>query len=99
MTEQGIAVRFDHCGGGLTTRDGKPSTWFEIAGANGVYQPADAKVSADGKSLLLSSAAVPQPDRARFAWSQIAEPNLMNKEGLPATAFNTHWPKGSDPAR
>ena len=39
-----------------------------------------------------TSTAVAKPDRARFAWSQIAEPNLMNKEGLPAGAFNTHWP-------
>ena len=88
----GIAVRFDHSGGGLTTRDGAAPTWFEIAGPDEVYQKADAKLSADGKSIVLTSAAVPKPDRARFAWSQLAEPNLMNKEGLPAGAFNTHWP-------
>lgn len=95
VTDKGIAIRFDHTGGGLTTRDGTPPNWFEIAGADAVYQKADAKISDDGKWLLLTSAAVPKPDRARFAWSQIAEPNLMNKEGLPAAAFNTHWP--SDP--
>lgn len=88
----GIAVRFDHSGGGLTTRDGAAPTCFEIAGIDGIYQKADAKISADGKSIMLTSAAVPKPDRARFAWSQVALPNLMNKEGLPAGAFNTHWP-------
>ena len=76
-------MSFDHIGGGLVTRDGKPPTWFEIAGTDGVYQPADAKISADGKWILLTNAAVAKPDRARFAWSQIAEPNLMNKEDFP----------------
>ena len=90
VTEQGIAVRFDHLGGGLATRDGKPPSWFEIAGADDAYQPADAKISEDGKWILLTSANVPKPDRARFAWSQVAEPNLMNREGLPAAAFKTH---------
>ena len=87
-----IAVRFDQTGGGLVTRDGKAPTWFEIAGMDGEYRVADAKISGDGKTITLSNADVPQPDRARFAWSQIAEPNLMNREGLPAAAFNTHWP-------
>lgn len=92
VTAAGIAIRFDHGGGGLTTRDGKPPTWFEVAGGDGTFHPAEAKISADGKSLMLTSSKVPKPDRARFAWSQLAEPNLMNREGLPAAAFNTHWP-------
>ncbi len=91
-TDSGIRIEFDHTGGGLTTRDGKAPTLFEIAGSDGVYQPADATISADGKSIVLTSPSVAKPDRARFGWSQIAEPNLMNREGLPAAAFNTHWP-------
>ena len=98
VTAAGIAIRFDHNGGGLITRDGKPPTWFEVAAADGTYHPAEAKISADGKSLMLTSAKVPKPDRARFAWSQLAEPNLMNREGLPAAAFNTHWPLEPTPA-
>ncbi len=92
VTSDGIVIRFDHAGTGLATRDGKAPTWFEIAAADGNYHPADAKISEDGKFVLLTSDAVQNPDRARFAWSQLAEPNLMNKEGLPAAAFNTHWP-------
>ncbi len=94
VTDKGIAIRFDHTGGGLVSRDGKALTHFEIAGADAAYQPAEASI-VDGKWILLSSPSVPKPDRARFAWSQVAEPNLMNREGLPAAAFNTHWP--SDP--
>lgn len=90
--DSGIAIAFDYTGGGLTTRDGKSPTLFEIASVDGDYEPADAKISDDGKTIFLTSSKVPKPDRARFAWSQIAEPNLINKEGLPAAAFNTHWP-------
>ncbi|HSP43888.1 MAG TPA: sialate O-acetylesterase [Luteolibacter sp.] len=87
---KGMLVRFDHIGGGLASRDGKPLSWFELAGTDGKYHPAQAEIADDGKSILLTSEAVPEPQRARFAWSHIAEPNLMNKEGLPAGAFLTH---------
>ena len=97
VIDKGIAVRFDHTGGGLASRDGKPLNWFEIAGSDGVYQPAEATISADGTSLLLTNSKVAKPDRARFAWASIAEPNLMNRAGLPAAAFNTHWPRNLKP--
>ncbi|MGA0846187.1 MAG: sialate O-acetylesterase [Luteolibacter sp.] len=86
----GLIVRFEHSGGGLATRDGKAPTWFECAAADGEYHPALAEIMPDGKSIRLSSPKVPKPVRARFAWSQLAQPNLMNQEGLPAGAFLTH---------
>lgn len=93
VTGEGVVIRFDHVGGGLVSRDGKPLSHFEVAGDDGAYHPAVATVSGDGKSILLTSPDVPRPTRARFAWSQLAEPNLMNREGLPAPAFDTHWPE------
>lgn len=95
VTDKGVAVRFDHANGGLKTRDGKAPDWFEIAGPDGNYFPATAAISGNSDSILLTSPDVPHPDRARFAWSQVAEPNLVNDAGLPAGSFNTHWP--SDP--
>jgi sialate O-acetylesterase len=92
VTDKGIEITFDHTGGGLATRDGSAPTMFEIAGADAQFQPAEAKISADGKTILVTSPNVAKPDRVRFAWSQVAAPNLMNKEGLPAGAFNTHYP-------
>jgi sialate O-acetylesterase len=89
-----IRVKFDHAAGGLASRDGKPLTHFEIAGRDGLFHPAEARI--DGESVVLSSAKVPQPRRARFAWSKLAIPNLMDKDGLPATAFHTHWPVDPD---
>ncbi len=90
--EDAVLLHFHHTGSGLASRDGDPLSHFEIAAADDVFQPATATISEDGKTILLTSPSVPKPDRARFAWSQIAEPNLMNKEGLPAGAFHTHWP-------
>jgi sialate O-acetylesterase len=87
-----IRVRFDHTGSGLASRDQAPLSLFEIGGADGIFHAAEATVSDDDKTLLVRSAQVLQPDRVRFAWSQAAQPNLMNKEGLPAGAFNTTWP-------
>lgn len=87
-----IRVTFNETGTGLATRDGKDPDWFEIAGEDGNFVQAAAKIAPDGKSVLVHSDKVPAPFQVRFAWSQIAEPNLMNKEKLPAGGFNSHWP-------
>jgi len=38
---------------------------------------------------LVRSAAVPKPVAVRLGWIEVARPNLMNKEGLPAGPFRT----------
>lgn len=88
-----ITVNFDHTGSGLVARDGKALTHFEVAGADGKFQPGVATIAADGKSLSVSSDQIPAPTQVRFAWAETAEPNLMNKEGLPAGAFHSQWGK------
>jgi sialate O-acetylesterase len=88
-----ITVRFAHTGGGLVARDGQALTLFEIAGEDDVFVPATAEIAKDGKSVRVSSAQVAQPRAVRFAWDNVASPNLMNREGLPASAFHTHWPE------
>ena len=82
-----IRVSFDHVGGGLVSRDEKPLTWFAIAGADGNFVEAQAQI--DGNTVVVSSDKVAEPKTVRFAWDQDAEPNLSNKEGLPASAFRT----------
>lgn len=84
-----LRVSWDHVGSGLVARDGKPLSHFEIAGADGAFHPAVAEIDATGKEILVSAEAVPAPQQVRFAWSEIAEPNLMNREGLPAAAFHS----------
>ena len=74
-------------GSGLASRDGKPLREFEIAGPDGKFLPAEAVI--EGSDVLVSNAAVPAPTQVRHAWTQIPEANLINKEGLPASAFRT----------
>jgi len=87
VEEGKIRLRFDHTGSGLAARDGKPLDWFEVAGADQRYVTAEAKI--DGDTVLVWSEEVPEPVAVRFAWSRKATPNLMNKEGLPASPFRT----------
>jgi sialate O-acetylesterase len=79
-------LRFDFADG-LRSRDGKPLSWFTVAGADGKFVPATAEV--DGETVVVSAAAVAKPVHVRFGWHQIAEPNLENKHGLPAGPFRT----------
>jgi sialate O-acetylesterase len=82
-----IRLKFEHVGGGLTARDGKPLNWFTIAGEDKKFVDATAKI--EGESIVVSASEVAKPAAVRFAWNQIAEPNLANIEGLPASAFRT----------
>jgi len=89
MTVEGNKIRlaFDHVGGGLSSRDGQPLTWFTIAGEDKNFVPAKAEI--DGATVVVSADNVAQPVAVRFGWHQEAEPNLSNKEGLPASPFRT----------
>ena len=74
--------------GGLASRDGKPLTWFEIAGADKKFVKANAQI--DGDAIVVANASVAKPVAVRFGWHMNAEPNLVNKAGLPASPFRTH---------
>lgn len=89
MTVEGNAIRlsFDHVGSGLMARDEKPLTWFEIAGEDKQFVEAQAMV--DGDAIVVSTDTVANPVAVRFGWHQSAEPNFVNKEGLPASPFRT----------
>jgi sialate O-acetylesterase len=74
--------------GGLKASDGMPLSHFEIAGKEGSWHPATATVI-KGDRLVVTSEEVKQPVQARFAWNELAEPNLVNGAGLPASPFRT----------
>ena len=48
----------------------------------------------DGKDVVVSSKDVEKPTQVRFGWTNVANPNLCNKEGLPASPFRTKDWKG-----
>lgn len=82
-----IRIAFEHVGSGLATRDGLPPSHFTIAGEDQRFVPAKAAI--DGQTVVVYSDEVARPVAVRYAWRDDAEPNLMNKEGLPASPFRT----------
>lgn len=89
-----IRLSFAHVGGGLKARDGKALIEFEIAGEDGRFVPAQARI--DGDTVLVWSHEVGTPVQARLGWSNEAYPNLTNDAGLPASPFRTRdWQGGT----
>lgn len=87
-------VSFAHTAEGLRSRDKKPLNEFQIAGADGKFVAADATV--DGNSVIVSASEVKNPKAVRFGWRKIANPNLVNSAGLPASPFQTdNWQGGT----
>ena len=82
-----IRIFFDHAETGLVAKDGKELTHFEIAGPDNRFVPASAKIS--GKTVVVQAPEIKNPVAVRFAWDNIAEPNLYNKAGLPTSTFYT----------
>lgn len=86
-----IRIHFDHVAGGLVSRDGKPLDWFTIAGKDKKFVPAEATI--DGDAIIVRSKEVADPAAVRFGWHETAQPNLVNKAGLPTAPFRTDdWP-------
>jgi sialate O-acetylesterase len=79
-----IIVTFTNTGSGLVSHDGKPLDWFETAGRDGNFVAATATI--EGKDTLIVKAKK-KPVAIRFGWNEAAQPNLYNKEGLPAMPF------------
>jgi len=88
-----IEVTFTNTDSGLVSRNGEPINGFSIAGTDGKYYQAQAKIQ--GNKVILTSAEVKKPISVRFAWSESSQSNFINKEGLPAVPFrsNNPWEK------
>ncbi len=82
-----MRIGFDHAEGGLKTLDGEPPTWLQIAGADHVFF--DARAEIDGETVVVWSDDVTEPAAVRFGFHMLAEPNLTNGAGLPASPFRT----------
>ena len=86
-----IIISFSHTGSGLVTNDGEPPAEFAIAGADKKFVWASTLIE-NGKVLLWNDN-VKEPLYVRYAWADNpVNPNLYNKEGLPASPFRTDKP-------
>jgi sialate O-acetylesterase len=89
-----IRLTFAHVVGGLKSRDGKPLSEFEIAGADSKFVAAEAAI--DGNAVVVQSKEIAAPTQVRFGWRNVANPNLVNQAGLPASSFETNnWQGGA----
>ena len=89
-----LRLTFRDTAGGLRSRDRKPLTHFEIAGAQTGFVPAAAVLVRD--TIVLTSDAVDAPLAMRFAWHKLAAPNLTGGTGLPVGAFRSGRPPRPD---
>jgi sialate O-acetylesterase len=66
-----------------------PLKWFQVAGADGKYVDAEAKI--EGNAVVVQSAEVSAPVSVRYAWDNYPlGANLYNGAGLPAAPFRTN---------
>ena len=61
---------------------------FEIAGADGIYHKAHARI--DGSALIVSSQQVDKPVSVRYGWQPFSRANLVNGANLPCSTFKQH---------
>jgi sialate O-acetylesterase len=89
-TREGSALEiwFDHALG-LHSK-GDELKGFEVAGEDGRFVPATAKVQ--GTHVLVSSPEVAEPVQVRYAWQNFTDANLYNGEPLPASTFIAQVP-------
>lgn len=85
-----IILAFNYTGSGLVSHNDKQLTDFTIAGQDGKFVPANAAIKGDRVEVWADG--IVAPVAARFAWSESAQPNFYNKEGLPAAPFRTDNP-------
>jgi sialate O-acetylesterase len=82
--DRALRVWFDHARSGMEAH-GASLTGFEIAGSDGKFRPAEARI--DEQTVVVSSAEVREPVAVRYGWANSPNCNLFNKEGLPASPF------------
>jgi hypothetical protein len=71
---------------GLKTSDGKEPTGFEVAGADGKYVYAKAKI--DGETIVASAAGINKISSVKYAWYDLPLGwNVVNGENLPLGVF------------
>ncbi len=83
-----VILSFDHTGSGLVARGSSQPGGFAIAGVDGRFVWADARI--EGNTVVVSSDSVKNPVAVRYAWADNPDrANLYNQEGLPAAPFRT----------
>lgn len=84
-----VKVRFKQIGSGLATNDGAAPKHFFIAGSDGVFHYANARI--ENNEIWLQSDKVEAPVAVRYAFTNYPATNLENKEGFPSVPFRSSF--------
>lgn len=88
VVENKVIITLSNTGGGLEAKGGGDLYYFSIAGRDEKYVWAKATISGD--KITVWNDAITNPVSVRYAWADNPEgANLYNKEGLPASPFET----------
>jgi sialate O-acetylesterase len=82
-----IRLRFRKTASGLNTPEGKALAGFAVAGADGRFVWADARI--EGDTVVVRSDRVSHPVDVRYGWAFNPRCTLYNSAGLPASPFRT----------
>jgi sialate O-acetylesterase len=86
-TDNVVSLRFRSVGDGLRADPDERVPGFELAGADGVFKPATARIVA-ADTFEVRAAGVTVPRQVRYAWAGFPRPlTLANSAGLPAGPF------------
>lgn len=86
-----IEIQFDPHDDRLSNSSPGEVRGFAVAGKDGIYHFADARIQGD--SVIVQSSEVPAPQTVRYAWTGVPDSTLVNQAGLPAPPFRTdHFP-------
>jgi sialate O-acetylesterase len=81
-----IRINFDNVPTALVAKGGELSD-FQIAGADGNFLPAKARI--EGRTVIVYHPTLKEPKDVRFGFTNTAMPNLFSAEGLPVNLFRT----------
>ncbi|MEA4984081.1 hypothetical protein SDC9_31307 [bioreactor metagenome] len=89
ITGNKITITFDFADGGLVIK-GNPENTFEIAGKDGIFYPAKAKVHQQyGDKIEIWSEQVSQPENVRYCFKNYFSSTIFNSFMNPASPFRT----------
>ncbi|HKK80689.1 MAG TPA: sialate O-acetylesterase, partial [Prolixibacteraceae bacterium] len=87
-----VVLSFDHVGSGLVSGNGEELAHFALAGDDGKFYWANAKI--EGDKVVVWHEDIEDPVELRYAWANNPDfANLYNKEGLPASPFKVELEK------
>ncbi|MCL6258255.1 sialate O-acetylesterase [Aquiflexum sp. TKW24L] len=81
-----VLITFHFAESGLMTSGNEDPKYFEIAGIDGVFYPAKAKL--EGSTIEAKADEVTNPVSVRYFWMGYGKPNLFSIDGYPVAPFN-----------